>query len=83
MLVLTDVYAAGEQPIAGADARALARAIRAHGKVSPAVIEHPRDLASILPGLLRDGDLLLLAGAGDIGASAVDLAALGTLETTS
>ena len=82
VLILTDVYPAGEQPIAGADARALARAVRAHGKVSPAVIEHPRDLATSLPGLLRDGDLLLLAGAGDIGNSAADLAALATLETT-
>ncbi len=82
VLVLTDVYPAGEHPIAGADARALARAVRAHGKVSPALIEHPRDLVTTLPGLLRDGDLLLLAGAGDIGTSAADLAALGTLETS-
>ena len=80
VLILTDVYPAGEEPIAGADARALARAVRAHGKVVPALVAHPRDLKSILPGLLADGDLLLLAGAGDIGSAAVELARLGKLE---
>ena len=80
VLILTDVYPAGEEPIAGADARALARAVRAHGRVVPALVEHPRDLKSILPGLLADGDLLLLAGAGDIGGTAVELARMGKLE---
>jgi UDP-N-acetylmuramate--alanine ligase len=74
VLVLTEVYPAGESPIANADARALARAIRARGKVDPVLIEHPRDLREALPALLEDGDLLLLLGAGDIGAAAVDLA---------
>ena len=82
VLILTDVYPAGEEPIAGADARDLARAVRAHGRVVPALVEHPRDLKSILPGLLADGDLLLLAGAGDIGSTAVELARMGTLEAT-
>jgi UDP-N-acetylmuramate--alanine ligase len=75
VLVLSEVYAAGEAPIAGADARALARAIRARGMVDPVLIEHPRELAQALPPLLRDGDLLLLAGAGDIGHVAGELAA--------
>ncbi len=75
VLVLTEVYAAGEAPIAGADARALARAIRARGKVDPVLIEHPRQLGDVLPDLLRDDDLLLLMGAGDIGHAAVDLVA--------
>jgi UDP-N-acetylmuramate--alanine ligase len=74
VLVLTEVYPAGESPIANADARALARAIRARGKVDPVLIEHPRDLRSALPALLEDGDILLLLGAGDIGAAASDLA---------
>jgi UDP-N-acetylmuramate--alanine ligase len=74
VLVLTDVYPAGESPIANADARALARAIRARGKVDPVLIEHPRDLRKALPALLEDGDILLLLGAGDIGAAASDLA---------
>ena len=73
-LVLTGVYAAGEAPLPGADARALARAIRARGKVDPVLVEHPRDLLRALPPLLRDGDLVLLMGAGDIGHMAAELA---------
>jgi UDP-N-acetylmuramate--alanine ligase len=75
VLVLTDVYAAGETPIAGADSRALARAIRARGKVDPVLIEHPRDLGETLPSLLHDRDLVLLMGAGDIGHAAAALMA--------
>jgi UDP-N-acetylmuramate--alanine ligase len=81
VLVLTEVYPAGEAPIAGADGRALARAVRARGKVDPVLIEHPRELADTLSALLRDGDLLLLMGAGDIGAAASELAAAGNLNT--
>lgn len=80
VLVLTEVYAAGETPIANADGRALARAVRARGKVDPVLVAHPRELAGVLPALLRDGDLLLLLGAGDIGATAADLAAAGALK---
>jgi UDP-N-acetylmuramate--alanine ligase len=74
VLVLTEVYPAGETPIANADGRALARAVRARGKVDPVLVEHPRDLRAALPPLLHDGDLLLLLGAGDIGASATEIA---------
>lgn len=81
VLVLCDVYPAGETPIAGADGRALARAVRSRGKVDPVFIEHPRELRQTLPALLRDGDLLLLLGAGDIGAVAQELAAAGGLRT--
>ena len=81
VLLLTEVYPAGEAPIANADARALARALRARGKVDPVLVEHPRELKNALPALLRDGDLLLLMGAGDIGAAAVELAALGELKS--
>ncbi|MBS0381806.1 MAG: UDP-N-acetylmuramate--L-alanine ligase, partial [Proteobacteria bacterium] len=80
-LVLTDVYPAGEAPIAGADGRALARAVRARGKVDPVFIEHPRELHAALPALLRDGDLVLLLGAGDIGAAAGELVRLGVLKS--
>jgi UDP-N-acetylmuramate--alanine ligase len=82
VLVLTDVYPAGEAPIPGADGRALARAVRARGKVDPVLIEHPRELRETLPALLRDGDLLLLLGAGDIGAAALELAQSGHLRTS-
>jgi len=81
VLVLTDVYPAGEAPIAGADGRALARAVRARGKVDPVLVEHPRDLKGALPALLGAGDLLLLMGAGDIGAAAIELGAAGQLKS--
>ncbi len=82
VLVLTDVYPAGELPVANADGRALARAVRARGKVDPVLVEHPRDLDDALTPLLADGDLLLLLGAGDIGAAAAELARRGHLQTT-
>jgi UDP-N-acetylmuramate--alanine ligase len=80
VLVLTEVYPAGEAPIAGADGRALARTVRARGKADPVFVEHPRELKNALPALLRDGDLLLVMGAGDIGAAANEIAAAGTLK---
>lgn len=70
VVVLSEVYSAGEAPIAGADGRALARAVRSRGRVDPVFVQHPRELVNVLPDLLRDGDLLLLQGAGDIGAVA-------------
>jgi UDP-N-acetylmuramate--alanine ligase len=73
MLILLDVYPAGEKPIPGADGRGLSRAIRVRGKVDPIFVERIADLPAALPGLLRDGDLLLMMGAGDIGAMAVQL----------
>ena len=76
-LVLTEVYPAGEAPILGADGKALARAIRSRGRIEPVLIAHPRELAAVLPDLLRDGDLLILLGAGDIGRSALQLAREG------
>lgn len=81
VLVLTEVYPAGEAPIANADGRALARAVRARGKVDPVLVDHPRDLRATLPTLLADGDLLLLLGAGDIGTTATELASFGQLKT--
>jgi UDP-N-acetylmuramate--alanine ligase len=81
VLVLTDVYPAGEAPIAGADGRALARAVRARGKADPVFVNHPRELKSALPALLADGDLLLLMGAGDIGAAATEIATSKVLKS--
>lgn len=67
VLVLMDIYPAGEAPIMGADGRTLCRAIRTRGKVDPIFVEHISELPSTLLGLLRDGDVLLTLGAGDIG----------------
>jgi len=72
-LVLLDVYAAGEEPIPGADGRSMARAVRTRGAVEPVFVENLDDLAGVLGGVLNDGDLVLTMGAGDIGAYAQSL----------
>jgi UDP-N-acetylmuramate--alanine ligase len=72
-LFLLDVYPAGEAPIAGADGRALARAIRNRGKVDPVFVENIEQLSDALHGVLMDGDILLTCGAGNVGAIASQL----------
>jgi UDP-N-acetylmuramate--alanine ligase len=73
-LLLTDVYPAGEAPIIDADAKALARAVRARGRIEPVLVGGVRELPSVLPDMLLDGDLLLMMGAGDIGHVSQDVA---------
>ncbi|MEO0614984.1 MAG: UDP-N-acetylmuramate--L-alanine ligase [Pseudomonadota bacterium] len=73
VLVLLDVYAAGEAPIAGADGRALARAVRQRGAVEPVFIEDTVALPETLARVLEDHDLVLTMGAGDVGAIAKGL----------
>jgi len=70
VLVLCEVYSAGESPLLGADGRTLSRAIRARGKVDPVFAGELEDVPRILGTLLEDGDLILTMGAGDIGALA-------------
>ncbi len=65
-LVLTEVYAAGEEPIVAADSRALARAIRVLGKLEPIYCEQVNDLPATLLNVLQDGDVVLNMGAGSI-----------------
>ena len=76
VLIVLEVFAAGEDPIAGADGRAIARAVRGRGAVEPVFVETLDELAPVLTGLLADGDLLLTMGAGDIGAHAAKLPGL-------
>lgn len=65
-LVLTEVYAAGEEPIVAADARALARAVRVLGKLEPIYCEDVNALPETLLNVLQDGDVVLTMGAGSI-----------------
>ncbi len=73
VLVLSEVYGAGEEHIAGADGRALSAAIRARGKVNPIFIDDIEKLPEALLDVLQDGDVLLTLGAGSIGAMAASL----------
>lgn len=74
ILLLTDVYAAGEPPIAGADSRSLCRTIRQRGKLDPIWVSDVDNISSILAGVLTDNDLVLVQGAGNIGKIARRLA---------
>lgn len=73
VLVLLDIYPAGESPLIGADGRALSRAIRVRGQIDPVFVEKVGDLAEILPGIVEPGDVVLTLGAGSIGQAAVEL----------
>jgi UDP-N-acetylmuramate--alanine ligase len=66
LLVLTDIYAAGETAIDGVDSGALCQSIRTRGKVDPVLIHKVTDLLEELPAILEEGDLVLLLGAGSI-----------------
>ena len=70
VLLLTDIYAAGEEPIAGADGRALARAVRSRGRVEPVFVEDLDALTEALRSVLQPDDIVLTLGAGSIGAIA-------------
>lgn len=76
-VVLTEVYAAGEEPIVAADSRALARALRVTGKLEPIYCEQVADLPDTLWHVLQDGDVLLNMGAGSINKVPQALADLG------
>ena len=79
VLVILDVYSAGESPIAGADGRALCRAIRQRAQVEPIFIESPGELTATLQPILQNGDIVLMQGAGNIGQLAAHYIALGKI----
>ncbi len=75
VLLVTEVYAAGEMPIANADGRALCRAVRSRGRVEPVFVESVQELPGALAAVIENGDLVVTMGAGSIGAAARDLPA--------
>lgn len=75
VLVLLDVYAAGEAPIPGADGRALARAIRTRGHIDPVFVADLGAVKDVLADIVHDDDVVALLGAGNIGAIAEALVA--------
>ncbi len=72
-LIVTEVYAAGESHIAGADGRALCAAIRARGRVNPVFIEDLNEIYSSIKDVIEEGDVILTLGAGSIGSIAKKL----------
>jgi len=73
VLLLLEVYAAGEKKIAGADSRSLGRSIRLRGKVDPIFVQDEADVLGILEGIVADGDIVVTQGAGSVGALAKQL----------
>jgi UDP-N-acetylmuramate--alanine ligase len=73
VLLVSEVYAAGEAPIAGADGRAICRAVRSRGQAEPVFLSRIEDLPDALRGLLHADDVVLAMGAGNVSAVAHDL----------
>ncbi len=67
-VLLTEVYAAGEQPVVAADGRALARALRVAGKVDPLFVDDVAELPDAIVQQAHGGDVVITMGAGSIGA---------------
>jgi len=77
LLLLLDVYSAGEAPIRGADSRSLCRSIRQRGQLDPVYVKDPSEIRKVLSDLLNDGDILVTQGAGSIGNVSRELAREG------
>jgi UDP-N-acetylmuramate--alanine ligase len=73
VLILMDVYPAGEAVIAGADGRTLSRAIRMRGQVDPVFVDVWQELPKILASIVRPDDVILTMGAGNVGQIATQL----------
>ena len=76
VLMLLDVYSAGEAMIEGADSRSLARTIRTRGQVEPIMlnINDMDQIRQVLGSMLKANDLLITQGAGNVGQLCLDLA---------
>ena len=77
VLLLLEVYSAGEKKIAGADSRSLCRSIRLRGKVDPVYVRKVEEVHEVLKGQVRAGDIVLTQGAGSVGALAKEIAQKG------
>jgi UDP-N-acetylmuramate--alanine ligase len=73
-LILLDVYSAGEEAIAGADGRSLARSIRNRGQIDPVFVDDLSTVAEVLRNVIKPDDIVLTQGAGNVGAIAGQLA---------
>ncbi len=73
VLILLDIYSAGEAPINGADGKALSRSIRVRGQVDPVFVQNREDLPTILAGIVHKDDVILTMGAGNVGQIAAEL----------
>jgi len=68
VVLLSEVYAAGEPPLVAANGRALARALRVAGKLEPVFVDDIQAMAAAAVATAQPGDVLLCMGAGSISA---------------
>ncbi|MCJ8340495.1 MAG: UDP-N-acetylmuramate--L-alanine ligase [Pseudomonadales bacterium] len=76
LLLLLEVYGAGEEPIPSADSKSLCRSIRQRGQLEPIYVDSADEVPLLLKNILRPGDILLTQGAGDITALAHKLSSM-------
>lgn len=81
-LLLTEVYPAGEEPIIAADSKTLAHAIRVHGRLEPIYVEQVGELPRAIETIARDGDVVIIMGAGAIGKLAAEIAMSAKMTVT-
>jgi UDP-N-acetylmuramate--alanine ligase len=77
MVLLSEVYSAGEEPIVAADGRSLARAVRVSGKVEPQFVGEIAAMPQAILDTVRNGDVVMCMGAGSIGGVPAKLVELG------
>jgi UDP-N-acetylmuramate--alanine ligase len=74
VLILLEVYGAGEEPITGADSRHLCRSIRNRGQVDPIFVEGIDGVPEVIKDIVQAGDIVITQGAGNVNALAIELA---------
>ena len=72
-ILISEVYAAGEAKIVGADSRSLCRAIRLHSKIEPIFVDDIQNMAMEILDIAKDGDVVLCMGAGSIGTTSKNI----------
>jgi UDP-N-acetylmuramate--alanine ligase len=82
VLLLLDVYAAGEEPVPGADSRSLARSIRQRGQLEPIFVEQLEDIPAVLCDIAGAGDVVITQGAGNVGRLAQELSTMNFEEVS-
>ena len=66
VLVMLEVYSAGEERISGADGKALCQGVRSRGAVNPQFAQSPTEALKMLPSIVQAGDVVLVQGAGNV-----------------
>jgi UDP-N-acetylmuramate--alanine ligase len=72
VLIMLEVYSAGEAVISGADGRSLCRSIRQRGHLDPIFVNEQKELNTALADIVNDGDIIVTQGAGNVGSIAKD-----------